>query len=189
MNIKKTVILFLILVAVGSYYFFFEATSGKGTTDKQKTSKAPELKKVFSFNTNDIVELRISRGKEKIYFERNDAGWRMVQPYVIQANATALDGFLEDFRDLVDVQTVRDHAVDLREFGLDKPSLTIEFKAKGSVPRILYLGNGSPTQTTIYAVTSDSPRVFLVGTLIKWDVDKEFEFLKNKTGPFFSSGH
>lgn len=75
------------------------------------------------------------------------------------------------------------------EFGLDKPSLTIAVKTRGGTPsKTLFLGNDHPTHTTVYARISDSPRVFMVGSLVRWDIDKEFDNLKNKRGPFFKTG-
>jgi hypothetical protein len=190
MGFKKTFLLFLILIVLGGYYYLFERgfTEGKGRAEKAQ--KAPELKKIFNFLREDIIDVRISRGSsENIHYQRNSKGWQMVEPQLIQGDASSLDGFLEDVQNISEVESVSEHPVSVTEFGLDNPSFTIVMKAKGSIPpKTLFLGNDHPTHTTIYARTSDSLRVFIVGSLVRWDIDKEFDNLKNKRGPFFKTG-
>jgi Holliday junction resolvase len=186
MGFRKTFTLFLILIIVGGYYYFFEAKHPGEKGNRESVQKAQEVKKVFTFSDKDVMDLRIFRGGERIHYQKNNKGWQMVEPQLIQGNASALDGFLESLKNVSEVDTVIEHPSDISEFGLDRPSLTIEVKTRGSVlPKTLFLGSEHPTHTSIYAKTSDSARVFLVGSLIRWEVDKEFDNLKNKSGPFF----
>ena len=189
MSFKKTFLFSLILIAFGGYYYFFERGFMERKGEAEKTQKAPELKKIFNFPREDIIDIRISRGSaEHIHYQRNKKGWQMVEPLLIQGNASALDGFLEDVQNISEVESVSEHSLNMAEFGLDNPSLAIAMKAKGSIPpKTLFLGNDHPTHTTIYARTSDSLRVFMVGSLVRWVIDKECENLKNKRGPFFGT--
>jgi Holliday junction resolvase len=189
MGFRKTLTLLVILIALSGYYYFFETKSREEKEGKEKAQKAHELKKVLTFSEKDVIDIRIIRGEEQIHYQKNSKGWQMVEPRLIQGDASALDGFLESLKNLSEVESVIDHPSNVSEFGLDKPSLTIEVKTEGRVrPQTLFLGSDHPTHTMIYARTSDSLRVFLVGSLLRWEVDKEFEKLKNKRGPFLKTG-
>lgn len=187
MGFKKPLFLFLILIGCIGYYYFFETKSKEEKGNKEETRKAFELKKIFTTPEKDFIDIRITRGSgEKIHYQRNSKGWQMVEPQIIQGDESSLEGLIESLRNVNEIDSVIDSPLNLSDFGLDKPSFTIEIKAKGSVlPRIIFLGSDTPTRTTIYAKTSDSPRVFIVGSLIRWEVDKEFDNLKNRRGPFF----
>ena len=187
MGYKKTFLFFLILLVLGGYYYFFELKSKEA---KEKVEKIPELKKVFTFSQEKVIDIRISRGSgEEIYYQKTNHGWQIVKPLEVQGDASALDDFLEALKNLSEIESITEQPSSLKEFGLDKPSLTLEFKTEGDIPpKTLFLGNDHPTHTMIYARTSDSPRVFVVGSLIRWEVDKEFDNLKNKRGPFFKTG-
>jgi len=187
MGYKKTFLFLLILLVLGGYYYFFETKSKEA---EEKAQKIPELKKVFTFSREDVIDIRISRGSgEEIHYQKTNSSWQMVKPLLAQGDASALDDFLEAMRNLSEIESITEQPSSLKEFGLDKPSLTLEFKTEGDIPpKTLFLGNDHPTHTMVYAKTSDSPRVFVVGSLIRWEVDKEFDNLKNKRGPFFKTG-
>lgn len=187
MGYKKTFLFLLILLVLGGYYYFFELKSKEA---KEKVEKIPELKKVFTFSQEKVIDIRISRGSgEEIHYQKTNHDWQIVKPLEVQGDASALDDFLEALKNLSEIESITEQPSSLKEFGLDKPSLTLEFKTEGDIPpKTLFLGNDHPTHTMIYARTSDSPRVFVVGSLIRWEVDKEFDNLKNRRGPFFKGG-
>jgi hypothetical protein len=189
MGFRKTFLLLLTLIVLGGYYYLFEMKFREEKEKGGKATKAEELRKVFPFAEKDFIDIRIVRDKEEIHYQRNSEGWQMVRPLLIQGDGSSLEGLLESLKDLSEVESVIDRPSNVSEFGLDKPSLTIEVKTKGSVlPKTLFLGNDTPTRITIYAKTSDSSRVFMVGSLIRWEVNKEFDNLKNRIGPFFKGG-
>ena len=187
MGYKKTFLFLLILLVLGGYYYFFELKSKEA---KEKVEKIPELKKVFTFSQEKVIDIRISRGSgEEIHYQKTNHDWQIVKPLEVQGDASALDDFLEALKNLSEIESITEQPSSLKEFGLDKPSLTLEFKTEGDIPpKTLFLGNDHPTHTMVYARTSDSPRVFVVGSLIRWEVDKEFDNLKNRRGPFFKGG-
>lgn len=188
MDFKKTFLLFLILSAIGGYYYFFERGYKEERDEAGKAKKAQELKKIFNFPREDIVDIRISRSNsEHIHYQRNSKGWQMVEPLLIQGDNSAVDDLLEDVRNISDVESVSEHSGSVAEFGLDNPSLAITVTSTGNTPKTLFLGNDHPTHTTVYARTSDSLRVFMVGSLVRWIIDREFNNLKNKRGPFFQT--
>jgi hypothetical protein len=187
MGYKKTFLFLLILLVLGGYYYFFELKSKEA---KEKVEKIPELKKVFTFSQEKVIDIRISRGSgEEIHYQKTNHDWQIVKPLEVQGDASALDDFLEALKNLSEIESITEQPSGMREFGLDKPSLTLEFTTEGDIPpKTLFLGNDHPTHTMVYARTSDSPRVFVVGSLIRWEVDKEFDNLKNRRGPFFKGG-
>lgn len=183
--VKKTLLLFFILIAIGCYYYLFEKGNKKEEKEREKT--VPPPKKVLNFKRGDLQEITLTKGDGKrIHYQKNIEGWLMVEPLRIQGNATALDPLLDDLENIIEIETISENPQNLKEFGLDNPSITVTLRTTKSVPPlILLLGKDHPTHTTIYAKMADSPRVFMVGSLTRWIIEREFDNLKNRQGPFF----
>ena len=190
MNWGKPSLLILILVALSGYLYFFEI---KGAEERKRTE---ELKKreewraiqIFPFRMQDFETIRLVKNNQTIVYQGENFVWWMKEPMTIPGNEEAVVDIIQSIINVVETDPVADNPSDLAQFGLDHPRMEIGVKLKGEEkPTTLLFGSDNPTSTTIYAKLKDSPRVFLVGSLIRWEVSKEFNNMNNRTGPFFSN--
>lgn len=190
MSWRKPSLLILILVALSAYLYFFDIKGAEKRDLAEEKRKKEEWRKIqiFPFRIEDFEKIRLVKSNQTIAYEEENSAWWMKEPMTIKGNQDAVVDIIQSIINVVETDPVADNPSDLAQFGLDRPRMEIGVKLRGEAKtRTLLLGSDNPTSTTIYAKLDDSPRVFLVGSLIRWEVSKEFNNLKNRTGPFFSN--
>lgn len=190
MSWRKPSLLILILVALSAYLYFFDIKGAEKRDLAEEKRKKEEWRKIqiFPFRIEDFEKIRLVKSNQTIVYEEENSAWWMKEPMTIKGNQDAVVDIIQSIINVVETDPVADNPSDLAQFGLDRPRMEIGVKLRGEAKtRTLLLGSDNPTSTTIYAKLDDSPRVFLVGSLIRWEVSKEFNNLKNRTGPFFSN--
>ena len=126
------------------------------------------------------------KDNKTILYQRKEQVWWMKEPLNIKGDEKAVDDIIRSIIGVVETDPVTDNPSDLVQFGLNRPQMEISVWLEGKEEEMtLLLGNDNPTSITLYAKMGDSPRVFLVGSLIRWALKKEFYNLKNQVGPFF----
>lgn len=190
MNWGKPLLLILILVTLSGYLYFFEikgAEKRKLTEEKKKKEEWRKIQ-IFPFRIQDFENIRLMKNNQTIIYQEENSVWWMKEPMTVRGNEEAAVDIIQSIINVVETDPVTDNPSDLAQFGLDHPRIEIGVKLKGEEKTTtLLLGSDHPTSTTIYAKMEDSPRIFLVGSLIRWEVSKEFNNLNNRTGPFFSN--
>jgi hypothetical protein len=146
----------LVLLLLGGYYYYFEVVQ-----EKQKEMAAMEAKKVFHFQAEGVSAFTIEpKGKETLKL-RKEPDWQVVAPIKAEADKSSVDDFLSALSKLEAERDVVNAPEDLRPFGLQEPSLAINFQA-GERKLELLVGDKNPVGDGSYAKTSERPRVFLI---------------------------
>ena len=189
MNWGKPLLLILILVTLSGYLYFFEIKGAEERKLAEEKKKKEEWRKIqiFPFRIQDFKNIRLMKNNQTIIYQEENSVWWMKEPMTVRGNEEVAVDIIQSIINVVETDPVTDNPSDLAQFGLDHPRMEIGVKLKGEEKTTtLLLGSDNPTSTTIYAKLNDSPRIFLVGSLIRWEVSKEFNNLNNRTGPFFS---
>jgi len=185
----RTVLLMVVLVTLSGYFYFYEVKGAAKRKRAEERRKEEEWQKIqiFPYQSQDFKRIRLMKNNQTIVYQKEEQGWWMKEPMSIRGDEKAVDDIIQSIINVVECEPVTDNPSDLVQFGLDHPRMEISVHLEGvEEPRTLLFGNDNPTTITIYAKLEDSPRVFLVGSLIRWEVSKEFNNLNNRTGPFFS---
>ena len=174
MSLRKTAFLALILVVLGSYFYFYEYDVPE--------KKVEEFKKVFSFAPEEVYELRIKVEDRTTIFTKEGDKWNINQPQEAEGDNKKIFDMLTDISQTVDIQTIAENPADLSEYGLEKPEVECTIKITNNPsPITLLIGDKNPPASSFYATFKDSPRVFLVGTALMWVLDREVSYFSKKT--------
>ena len=185
----KTLLLMLVLVALSFYFYLYEikGAAEKKLAEERRKEEAWKKSQIFPYHPQEVITIRLVKNTRTILYQKEENGWWMKQPITIKGDEEAADDIIQSIISVVETDPVTDSPADLVQFGLDHPALEISVQRAGEEQaKTLLLGNDNPTSTTIYAKLEGSPRIFLVGSLIRWEVDKEFYHLDHHTGPFFT---
>jgi len=188
MKHKGTLPLIVVLVALSGFFYIYEIKGAAKRKQAEEERKNEEWLKsqIFPYQVQDFKKIRIMKDNKTILYQREEQVWWMKEPMNIKGDEKAVDDILHSIIRVVETDPVTDNPSDLLQFGLDRPQMEISVWLEGKEEEItLLLGNDNPTSITLYAKMGDSPRVFLVGSLIRWELKKEFYNLKNQVGPFF----
>jgi hypothetical protein len=139
MNFKTTLLLLVVLLAVGGYVIYDRLSGG---ADKDKVESAADSKKLFDVkNKDDVNSLTIkSADGSEIVLTKADIKWRMTKPVESAAEAWQVDSLV---RDLIDLES-RGQVAASPETGLDKPKFNVELSAKGGKLIKFAVGNKTP---------------------------------------------
>ncbi|KPJ61830.1 MAG: hypothetical protein AMJ42_00760 [Deltaproteobacteria bacterium DG_8] len=185
----RTLLLIVVLVTLSGYFYFYEikgAAKRRGAEEKRKEDEWREIQ-IFPYQPQDFKKIRLMKDNKTIVYQKEEQVWWMKEPMNIKGDEKAVDDIIQSIINVVECDPVTDGPSDLVQFGLDRPRMEISIHLEGvEDAKTLLLGNDNPTFITIYAKLKGSPKVFLVGSLIRWEVSKEFYNLDHRTGPFFS---
>ena len=188
MKHKGTLLLIVVLVALSSFFYIYEIKGAAKRKQAEEERKKEEWLKsqIFPYQVQDFKKIRIRKDNKTILYQREEKVWWMKKPMNIKGDEKTVDDIIRSIIGVVETDPVIDNPSDLVQFGLDRPQMEISVWLEGKEEEMtLLLGNDNPTSITLYAKMGDSPRVFLVGSLIRWELKKEFYNLKNQVGPFF----
>ena len=190
MNWGKTALLILLLIILSGYFYFFEirGAAERHLAEAKREQEAWQKIQVFPYQPQEFNYIKLLQDGKTIVYEKENGVWWMREPLNIRGGEGATEDIIYSIISVVETDPVADEPSDMEEFGLDHPQIAIGVKLEGREEvKTLLVGNNNPTAITLYARMEGSPRVFLVGSLIKWEVSKEFYNLSNRTGPFFSN--
>jgi Domain of unknown function (DUF4340) len=174
---RSTLVLFLVLVALGAYIFFVErkrepATEGEGQAKK----------KVFSVEAAKIEELQVKASSgDQTTLEKEGERWKLVAPVAADADEGEVSGITSNIASLEQQRVVEDKAADLKPYGLDTPRIAIGFRVAGDkAMKHLLLGSKTPTGGDMYAKLDDTAQVFLVSGYLDNTFDRSTFDLRDK---------
>jgi Domain of unknown function (DUF4340) len=168
----STLALVLILVGLGAYIYFVDSKSpAPGTTQNEK---------VFTVESGQVNELRLTSGGQSSTLVKKDAGWQLTEPEAADADSTEASSLATNVASMEQTRVVDENAADLAPYGLAEPRIKIAFKAEGDKSGEVHLGDKTPTQGDVYAVKPGTKRVFLVSSYLETTFDKKPFDLRDK---------
>src|SRR5687768_10916340 len=98
MNFKTTIVLLVLLAAVGVYLLIDRMGSDKGQTDTQTTEDANAL---VALKADDVTKVTITPADgDRIVLVKKDAKWRIQEPVDAPAKGYQVDSLVQSLVDL-----------------------------------------------------------------------------------------
>lgn len=173
---RSTLLLFLVLVALGAYIYFVESKRPPAS------ESGAEKTKVFTLDSGKIEELRITSSTgETTSLKKENERWKVTSPVASDADEAEASGITSNLGTLETQRVVDEHPKDLAPFGLAPPRVEIAFRATGDKEfRRLLLGAKTPTGGDMYAKLPGETRVFLVSGFLDSTFDRKPFDLRDK---------
>lgn len=186
MNIKHTLLAFLLLAALGGAYYFVQKQPAP-----EDTSAIPR-EDLFAFQPEDVQEFTLNvAGQPAATFRRlpgappanpatagetapisspaAEAQWEIVAPADIAADSYQIQSFLDEFPNFKANPLTADasspQAPAWSEYALDQPARSFEFKLKDGKTVRLDIGKENPAGYAKYARRSEVGPVLLLDTI------------------------
>jgi hypothetical protein len=174
---RSTLLLFLVLVALGAYIFFVERKR-----EPAIEGDAEPRKKVFSVEAGKIEELQVKASAgDQTTLKKEGERWKLVAPVGAEADEGEVSGITSNLASLEQQRVVDEKASDLKPYGLDTPRIAVAFRAAGDkAMKRLLLGSKTPTGGDMYAKLDDGAQVFLVSGFLDSTFDRSTFDLRDK---------
>ncbi len=185
MSWRTNIILLLILVVLGAWYFFYEI---QGAPQREK--EVIEAKRLFpGLASEDILTFsfqRIPNTTEpelaqplQFGFESIDSKWSITSPIQYPAETETINEMVKTIAELQSERSLPDASDHRSDFGLDKPSFIVTFNSKDVQYQVM-LGDENPTQDYFYAEISNGKDVYLVPNTFKDSLTKDLMHYRDK---------
>lgn len=155
---KKTIILLvmilLLVVANG-------VASAWNDKSEKKKEKEAEASKIYLTDAGDITAYSYSDGNQNMSFTKADDTWEYDEDNEIPVNQDTVQSTADAIRQMEAVREL-ENPDQLSDYGLDKPSYTIQFQDNDGVTTEILIGNGAGEN--YYATVGDSGKVYTISS-------------------------
>jgi Domain of unknown function (DUF4340) len=179
MKIQGLLIAAIVLTALtGALYWSNHHKPAENTA--QASAELPP--KILTLNEADITKLDLKKksGDEVMLAKDNSGNWQITSPKPLRVDQSAMSSILSTLSSLSSDRLLEEKASDLKQFGLDQPTLQVQITQKDNNTRKLLIGDDTPTGNAVYAKLEGDPRVFTVPSYSKTSIDKGANDLRDK---------
>lgn len=175
MRFKATILLSLVLIALGGYLYFVEMPG-----EKKKQEAEIEEKRLYGFSQTAVTNLSIqTQDGASIDFLHEPADpdnpWRITHPVESIANEAAASSLVSQVERLQASRMIEEKAEDLKEFGLNPPIYTVIVTLNRVDTEILEVGSENLTGREVYVRKGAGTPVYLAPVSIKQALNKELK--------------
>jgi hypothetical protein len=176
---KPTLILLICAVALGAAVYFFDWKRSRNPKPIADTSKT-----AFSFVMSDVTSFTISHPDNAadvpVRFEKQSGAWQIVQPVQTRADQPTADGIVDLVTDSRIAQTEPGGADRRKAYGLDPPSLSLEFQLQNGSKHTLLIGSADFTGAFVYTIVDGGQSVALLPRTLSTIASKPLEDLRDR---------
>ena len=179
MKIQGLLIAAIVLTALtGALYWSNHHKPAENTA--QASAELPP--KILTLNEADITKLDLKKKSgDEVMLAKDDSGnWQITSPKPLRVDQSAMSSILSTLSSLSSDRLLEEKASDLKQFGLDQPTLQVQITQKDNNTRKLLIGDDTPTGNAVYAKLEGDPRVFTVPSYSKTSIDKGANDLRDK---------
>ncbi|HUE38770.1 MAG TPA: DUF4340 domain-containing protein [Candidatus Binatia bacterium] len=171
MTWRNTLLCWLVAAILAGYYVVVERRPAP-PSEMQR-----DREKVLNVFSDEVAALTLRRDGKEIRCEKKDKRWTVVKPENRKVPPDLISALIENLTDKQEAEAINEapKPEDLEAFGLTTTSSMVEIEMKDGRKMTVKLGARNPPQTAIYAQTSNSPRVLLIGVNIQYYADLLYE--------------
>lgn len=143
---------------------YLDSTFNRGTFDLRDKS-------VLKLDREQIDTMEVTTTGRTARFEKKSGEWQIAQPPTGRADFSAIDGLVSRVSS-VQMKSVVPDASDLKQYGLDKPAVTVRL-GSGSSQATLLIGGAADAEASVYAKDLSRPAVFTIDSTLLEDLKKD----------------
>lgn len=173
-GLRSTIALLVVLIGLGAYVYF--VASKAEDTGVTRDRLFPGL------SSDAIEELTIkSESGDTTTLKKVESKWSMTAPVQTRASDLDASGMTSGLSGMEIIRVVDENAADVKDYGLDAPTLEVTFKATGTSPSgKLLVGKKTTTGGSMYARKDGETRVVLIGEFHETTFNKSTFDLRDK---------
>lgn len=173
MKPTTTLILALIVLALGAFVYFYEIKGGE-----ERSKSEEEGKKIFALEADSVRAMSLQEAG--VAFEKRGSAWHLVAPIEYLADEGAVSALLNRIASAKREREISSSAAEYRNYGLLPASevIVLEYQNKKDT---LYLGDKSATNAMVYARRNSDPHVVLTEAAVLTNAQKSLNDWRDKS--------
>jgi hypothetical protein len=150
---------------------YLDSTFNRGTFDLRDKS-------VLKLDREQIDTMEVTTAGRTTRFEKKSGEWQIAQPATGRADFSAIDGLVSRVSS-VQMKSVVPDGKDLKQYGLDKPAVTVRL-GSGSSQATLLIGRDADAEASVYAKDLSRPAIFTIDSSLLEDLKKDASEYRQK---------
>jgi Domain of unknown function (DUF4340) len=160
---KSTLIVLAIAILGGAAFYYFDWKRG----DKDAIKNAADAPKpAFAFQPDDVTAMTVTRtadpAEPPVVFAKRNADWQITQPIATLADSSTVSGIAQGLANARIEQTQPGTPDRLKVYGLDPPSVVIDFQLQNGSKHSVQLGKKDFDGSSVYAKIDGNKDVALL---------------------------
>lgn len=179
MRPRSLIVATAVLLALAGTLYWSEHRKASDDVAKASADTPPPILKLEEAAITNL-ELTGKSAAPIVLTKDNSGDWKITQPKPLNADQSAVSSVLSTLSSLNSERAVEDKASDLKQFGLDHPSVEADITEKDGKKHQLLIGDDTPAGGGVYAMLAGNPRVFTMASYNKTSIDKSLTDLRDK---------
>jgi hypothetical protein len=171
MRLRNTLILALLLAALGAYLYFVEA---------RQIAEEGKKEKVVEVNADDVTGVTLAYPDREIVLTKTDGAWHITKPVQAAADDVTVKNLIHALADAEVNKTIDEPPADLAQFGLTQPMVIIKLTEKDKSLPDIKVGKTTSVSNSTYVQRADQPKIYLTGSAFHSGMDKQVKDLRDK---------
>ena len=182
MKPKTTLILFIVLIAAGVFYWLWGVRG-----QEQRDQRAEMAQRIIPVEEDDVNKVALfHRGDSALVYERRGDEWRITFPVTTGANQNQISTHLSALLEAEKTRTLTENpGANLAQYNLEPPEYATHIFYSDTGKAELLIGGENPTGSGVYAKLHNAPAVYLSNTNIRTQAEKELFDLRDKSIAMF----
>jgi hypothetical protein len=183
----NTLIALVVLAATWGAFTYYDKHKGKEKPAVETSNQT----KIFSLDAQHIQSITFKpRDGEAFSCRREGGKWAITDPHPLAVDQGNLSGVLNSLTTATIDEVADPHPTNLKDFGLDPPSFTLEVSTDAKPQSFtLLLGDETPTSSGLYAQVSGNPQVFTLASYLKSSLEKKMFDLRDRRALTLEAEH
>ncbi|MBM3187549.1 MAG: DUF4340 domain-containing protein [Chloroflexi bacterium] len=174
MKLRNTIILLAVMAALGAYVLLFER--GEAPTEGEDVYATPtQAPAILVFEPSDVRVIRVDDGAGSSTTEltyADDGLWRLTAPVEEEADQPQVIRFVETMANLQPQRELTGTVGAPAEYGLDSPTMRVQFELADGTARTLSFGARTPAGSGYYAQVDGDEHIYVVPLYIWSDAER-----------------
>ncbi len=179
MKLGSLILATAVFLALAGTLYWSEHRKPSDNVAKASADTSPPILKLDEAAITNL-ELKKKDAAPIVLTKGNSGAWKIAQPKPFNADQNTVSSVLSTLSSLNSERVVEDKASDLKQFGLDHPSVEADITEKDKKMQQLLIGDDTPAGGAVYAMLAGNPRVFTMASYNKTSIDKSLNDLRDK---------
>ena len=174
MKLRNTLILFVILVALGTYVYFVEIKHHEKVEQAKQESK-----QLFNMEKDSVETLILDNSKGVFTVKKIQNEWRITDPVYTEADESTINTMLTS---LLDAQKEAEFSLDegdLSNYGLSDRAMYVRLNTFSGEQDSIWIGEKTPVGSFVFSFKNDS-MVYTINQSVKTNFDKSLFDIRDK---------
>jgi len=178
---KKYLTTLIALVVLAGLWGIFTYVNRRQSRQASQV-QGPKEEKIFNLDSKHITAITfLPREGEAVTCDHQGGTWAIAQPRRLAADQGTVSTVLNNLTTATVDDTVDAHPSDLKQYGLDPPTFSLEVSSDSNPLKFtLLLGDETPTSGGLYAQVAGNPRVFTLASYLKANFEKTLFDLRDR---------